>query len=247
MSGLDGLKVKIFADGADMNSILSLYRRPYIAGFTTNPTLMRKAGVGDYEAFCRKLLDVIPDRPISFEVLADDFSEMEAQARKIASWGSNVYVKIPITNTRGESSCPLIERLSGSGLSINATALLTLNQVRNVARVLNPEVAGIVSVFGGRVADAGIDPIPIMAESVAILKDLPRAELLWASPRELFNIVQADQVGCQIITVTDDLMKKLPLLGKDLDAFSLETVEMFYRDAVAAGYVINTSKQEVTS
>lgn len=238
MTGLDGLKVKIFADGADISSILTLYRKPYIAGFTTNPTLMRKAGISDYEVFCRKLLDVIPDRPISFEVLADEFDEMEAQARKIASWGSNVYVKIPVTNTRGESACSLIERLSWSGLAVNATALLTLKQVRNVARVLNPEVAGIISVFAGRIADAGVDPIPIMTESVAALKDCPKVELLWASPRELLNIVQADRIGCQIITVTDDLMKKLPLLGKDLDVFSLETVKMFYHDALAAGYSI---------
>lgn len=240
MIGFNGLRVKIFADGADMNSILSLYKKPYVAGFTTNPTLMRKAGVSDYEIFCRRLLDAISDRPISFEVLADDFNEMEAQARKIASWGSNVYVKIPITNTKGESSCPLIERLSWAGLSINATALLTVKQVESVARVFNPDVAGIVSVFAGRVADTGIDPIPIMAESLKIIQDLPKAELLWASPRELLNIVQADQVGCHIITVTDDLMKKMSLLGKDLNAFSLETVEMFYRDALAAGYVIKT-------
>jgi len=240
MSKINGLRVKIFADGADMDSILELYRRPYIAGFTTNPTLMRKAGVTDYEAFCRKLLETIPDRPISFEVLADDFAGMEAQARKIASWGSNVYVKIPITNTRGESSCPLIERLSGSGLSINATAMMTLNQVRDVSRALHPEVASIVSIFAGRIADAGVDPIPIMAEALGILKALPRAELLWASPRELLNLVQADLVGCHIITVTNDIMKKLLLLGKELDVFSLETVEMFYRDALTAGYVIRT-------
>lgn len=240
MNGLNGMKVRIFADGADMNSILSLYQRPYISGFTTNPTLMRKAGVEDYEVFCRKLLEAIPDRPISFEVLADDFSEMESQARKIASWGSNVYVKIPITNTKRESSCPLIQRLSWAGLSVNATALLTLKQVENVTRVLNPEIESIVSVFAGRIADAGIDPIPIMAEALTTLRELPKAELLWASPRELLNVVQADRIGCHIITVTDDLIKKLPMLGKNLDTFSLETVEMFYRDALAAGYTIKT-------
>jgi transaldolase len=236
---LETLHVKIFADGADMNSILQLYRKPYISGFTTNPTLMRKAGIVDYETFGRELLARIPDRPVSLEVFADDFDEMEEQAHIISSWGRNVYVKIPITNTRGVSSCALIRRLSRAGIAVNATALLTLRQVREVAKAVDPEVPSIVSVFAGRIADTGIDPVPLMKKALAILKDRPRTELLWASPREILNVIQADRIGCHIITITNDVMNKLHLLGKDLDDYSLETVRMFYRDAVAAGYHIS--------
>jgi len=238
----DMLKIKIFADGADMDSILELYKKPYIKGFTTNPTLMRKAGIVDYEGFSRDLLGKISDRPVSLEVFADDFPEMEKQAHIIASWGKNVYVKIPVTNTKGESSCPLITRLSNAGIQLNVTAILTTDQVKNVAGALNLETYAIVSVFAGRVADTGVDPIPVMKKALDILKTRPKVELLWASPREMLNIVQADEIGCHIITVTSDVLKKLFLLGKDLNSYSLETVKMFYNDAKAAGYSIDTKK-----
>lgn len=240
MKILDTLSVKIFADGADIKSILELYRNPYIKGFTTNPTLMRKVGIADYEGFSRKMIEAIPDRPISLEVFADEFPEMEKQAHKIASWGKNVYVKIPVTNTKGESSCPLISRLSNAGVQINVTAMLTLDQVQDVASALNAEAPAIVSIFCGRIADTGIDPVSIMSKALEIIKIRTNAELLWASPREILNIIQAHEIGCHIITVTNDILKKLPLLGKDLKAYSLETVEMFYNDATAAGYSINT-------
>jgi transaldolase len=240
MSRLDTLKIKIFADGADFDSIMKLYADPRIKGFTTNPTLMRKAGISDYEAFGRKLLGAIPDRPISLEVFADDFPTMEKQGRAIASWGKNVNVKIPITNTKGESACPLIAHLSKAGVVLNITAMMTLDQVRDVAAALDPATPAIVSVFAGRIADAGVDPVPLMREALAILKSRPKAELLWASPRELLNVLQADEIGCPIITVTGDLLAKLPLIGKDLTEYSRETVEMFRRDAVAAGFDIRT-------
>lgn len=231
-------RVKIFADGADLDSILKLYADPMIKGFTTNPTLMRKAGITDYEAFGRTVLAKIPDRPISLEVFADDLPTMEAQARVIASWGPNVNVKIPVTNTKGEFTGPIIERLSTDGVALNVTAVFTLEQTRAIVARLHPDTPAIVSIFAGRIADSGIDPVPLMAEAVEILKAKPKAELIWASPRELLNVVQADQVGCHIITVTPDILAKLPNLGKSLDAFSLETVEMFYRDATAAGFSI---------
>jgi len=231
-------RVKIFADGADLDSILKLYADPMVKGFTTNPTLMRKAGVTDYEAFGRTVLAKIPDRPISLEVFADDLPTMEAQARVIASWGKNVNVKIPVTNTKGEFTGPIIERLSADGVILNVTAVFTLAQTRAIVDCLHPDTPAIVSIFAGRIADAGIDPVPLMAEAVDILKAKPKAELIWASPRELLNVVQADQVGCHIITVTPEILAKLPSLGKDLDAFSLETVSMFYRDASAAGFSI---------
>jgi len=238
MARLDELKIKIFADGADLEGILALAKNPLIKGFTTNPTLMRKAGVADYEAFARRLLEAIPDRPVSLEVFADEFSEMARQARVIASWGRNVNVKIPVTNTRGEFSGPLISDLAGAGVVVNVTALTTIEQVASVAACLEPEVPAIVSVFAGRVADTGVDPVPMMEEAVRVLRMVPRAELIWASPRELLNLFQADAVGCHIITVTNDLLAKLPLVGKDLARYSLETVEMFRRDALAAGYTI---------
>ncbi|MGA7160775.1 MAG: transaldolase [Bacteroidota bacterium] len=232
------LRVKLFADGAEKKSMMEMYRNPLIAGFTTNPTLMNKAGVADYEGFAKEVLSTIKKKPISFEVFSDEFAEMEKQAKKIASWGDNVYVKIPITNTRKESSRSLIEKLSREGVKVNVTAMLTARQVQEVLPALAHGPASYVSVFAGRVADAGIDPLPIMKEVVAMLKDHPKIELIWASPREVFNVVQAEEIGCHIITATNDILKKLPTLGKDLTVFSLETVKMFYDDAKAAGYNI---------
>lgn len=232
------LKVQLYADGADLPSITALAADPRIAGFTTNPTLMRKSGVSDYVAFAHQMLAVVGGRPVSFEVFADDFESMAAQARTIASWGDNVYVKIPVTNTKGEFAGPLIAELSAAGIRLNVTAILTLDQVARVAEALALDTPAIVSVFAGRIADAGIDPMDIMRRALEILGSRPKAELLWASPRELYNVVQADEVGCHIITAPPDILKKLSLIGKDLAAYSLETVEMFHRDAVAAGYDI---------
>jgi transaldolase len=228
------LKVKLFADGADMITILELYKNPAIKGFTTNPTLMRKAGIKDYESFAKELVEAIPDRPFSFEVFADEFFDMERQARKIASWGENVYVKIPVTNTRGEKSRGLVYALSHSGIKVNVTALTTLNQVDECSNVLAGGEAAYVSVFAGRIADTGVDPVPIMKVAAAVLPS--NVELIWASPRELLNVFQADAVGCHIITATSDILKKLPLVGKDLNDYSLETVQMFYRDAQESGF-----------
>jgi len=230
--------VKLFADGANVKRMVEMYANPIIAGFTTNPTLMRKAGVSDYEGFAREVLSTVKEKPVSFEVFSDDFGEMEAQALKIASWGENVYVKIPVTNTRQESSVRLIERLSKAGIKLNVTAMLTAGQVSEVLPALARGPASFVSIFAGRIADSGIDPVPIMKEALAMLKSQPKTELIWASPRELYNVVQASQIGCHIITATDDVLKKLPLLGKDLLTFSLDTVKMFYDDAKAAGYRI---------
>ncbi|MEX2615892.1 MAG: transaldolase [Alphaproteobacteria bacterium] len=241
---MDGLTVKIYADGAELDSILKLAANPLIKGFTTNPTLMRKAGITDYSGFARELIAAVPDRPISFEVFADDLPEMASQAREIARWGANVNVKIPITNSKGESCVPIIEELSGEGVQLNITAIFTLDQVRDVANALYADTPAIVSVFAGRVADTGVDPLPIMASAVGILKARPKAELLWASPRELLNIFHADSIGCHIITVTHDVLNKLPIIGKDLDSYSLETVRMFYDDARSAGYMIDTGASE---
>ncbi|MEM0990357.1 MAG: transaldolase [Pseudomonadota bacterium] len=232
------LKIKLFADGADMAGILEMYANPKIQGFTTNPTLMKKAGIADYEGFARELLAKIPDRPVSLEVFADELPEMERQARKIASWGANVNVKIPVTTTAGKSTAPVIQRLSAEGVVLNVTALMTIEQVRMVGDALSEETEAIVSVFAGRVADTGIDPVPHMTEALRILESKPKAELLWASPRELLNVFQADSIGCHIITATNDILKKLALVGKDLDQYSRETVQMFRTDAVAAGYTI---------
>lgn len=236
MPALENLRVKIFADGADRDGMLEMARKPYISGFTTNPTLMRKAGIGDYRAFALGVLDVIRDRPISFEVFSDDFDEMERQAREIASWGENVYVKIPVTNTAGQLTTELVRRLARAGVQLNVTALLTLDQVRAVSAALGDGPPSYISVFAGRIADTGRDPVPLMAEAVAIMRPFPRQELIWASPRELLNIFQADEVGCHVITATSDVLKKLDLVGKDLAAYSLETVRMFRDDAVKAGY-----------
>ena len=238
MIKLADLGVEIFADGADLDGIKAMYAKPWVRGFTTNPTLMRKAGVTDYRRFAEQVLQAVPDRPVSFEVFADDFVEMERQAREIAAWGPNVDVKIPVTNTRRESAGPLIQRLSRAGVQVNVTAVLTLEQVKAIAASLAEDTRAIVSVFAGRIADTGVDPVPVMREALKILQARPRAKLLWASPREVLNVVQASEIGCHIITVTNELLAKLSLLGKDHDVFSLETVEMFHRDAVAAGYTI---------
>ncbi len=237
MLNLNDLKIKIFADGADKAGILELYGQPYIKGLTTNPTLMKKAGISDYEVFARDILETVTTKPISLEVFADDFPEMKRQAIKIASWGPNVYVKIPITNTRSESSVPLIRELTAEGVKMNLTALLTLDQVRAVASVLDPKLPVVVSIFAGRIADTGTDPMPIMQESRQILASMPQAELLWASVREVLNLVQAEQSGCQIVTVTHDILAKAAkMLGMDHAALSLDTVKMFANDAAAAGY-----------
>ena len=234
------LKVKLFADGADIVGMKEMAANPMIKGFTTNPTLMRKAGITDYKAFALDVLKVIPDRPVSFEVFADDFPTMETQALEIASWGKHVNVKIPVTNTKGEFCGPLVERLSKQGVQLNVTAVMTLDQVKRITERLHADTPAIISVFAGRIADTGRDPVPVMAESVRVMKAKPKSELIWASPRELLNIFQADQVGCHIITATNDILKKLSLVGKDLDQYSLETVEMFCKDASAAGFKIAT-------
>ena len=238
MTTVSHLKVKIFADGADFDGMVKMYENPLIKGFTTNPTLMKAAGVSDYVTFARRVLKAIPDRPVSFEVFADEPDEMKRQATEIASWGKNVNVKIPITTTKGELLAPLVGELSASGIAVNVTAVFTLEQVQAIADVLTPEVFAIVSIFAGRIADSGIDPVPLMASAAKMLERHPKADLLWASPREILNILQADQTGCGIITVTNDLLKKLPLVGKDQDEYSLETVQMFYNDATKADYKI---------
>lgn len=234
------LHVRIFADGADLSSILALARNPLIQGFTTNPTLMRKAGIGDYEAFAREVVREVPDRPVSFEVLSDDFDEMEQQASRIASWGGNVYVKIPITNTRGESSAPLIRRLAAQRIKLNITAVMTLPQVDAIVPALRYGPPSYISVFAGRIADTGRDPLPVLEGALTRIRAYPQIELIWASPRELLNIVQAHDLGCHIITVTHDLLNKLPLLGRDLAEYSLDTVKMFIADARAAGFTLDT-------
>ena len=242
MPRVQDLKVKIFADGADLTGILEMYKSPLIKGFTTNPTLMRKAGVTDYEAFARNLLESVTDRPVSFEVFADDFASMISQGRAIASWGKNVNVKVPVMTTGGEFTGPVLQALASEGVVLNVTAIMGTGQVRDVAGALDPAVPAIVSVFAGRIADTGIDPVPHMRECKAILSSQPKAELLWASPRELLNIFQADEIGCEIITCTNDMIGKLNLVGKDLDQYSRETVQMFYRDATASAFSINSTK-----
>ncbi len=237
------LKVKIFADGADLDAIREMSADPLIKGFTTNPTLMRRAEVNDYKDFALEVLQVVADRPVSFEVFADEFEEMARQALEIASWGGNVYVKIPVTNTNGQSSARLVEGLSTDGVQLNITAIFTLDQVREITAALAPDTPAILSIFAGRIADSGRDPVPLMRAAPEIMASKPKAELLWASPRELLNVVQSAEIGWHIITETNDIRKKLPLLGKDLTQFSRETVELFYRDAAAAGYTIKTDRQ----
>lgn len=236
MTAVADLKVKIFADGADVKGMVEMYGKPYIRGFTTNPTLMRKAGISDYRGFAREVLAAIPDRPISFEVFSDDFAEMERQAREIASWGKNVNVKIPVTNTKGQPAYELIRTLARSGIQLNVTAVFTLEQVRDVVAHLDPATPAFVSVFAGRIADTGRDPMPHMAAARELVHLLPRGELIWASPRELLNVFHAEAVGCDIITVTNDVLAKLSNVGKDLAQYSLETVKMFHDDAAKAGF-----------
>jgi len=236
MTRVEDLKVKIFADGAEKAGMLEMYAKPYIKGFTTNPTLMHKVGLTDYRAFARDIVAAIPDRPISFEVFSDDFEEMERQAREIATWGENVYVKIPVTNTHREPAYDLVRRLANDGVKLNITAIMTIDQVRNVVDAVKDGAPSCVSVFAGRIADTGRDPVPIMSECVSILKAAPQSELIWASPRELLNIIQADAIGCHIITVTNDILKKLSLVGKDLGDYSLDTVKMFFDDGRKAGF-----------
>jgi transaldolase len=238
---IDSLKVKIFADGANLEGMIETYKNQrFVKGFTTNPTLMRKAGISDYESFARQVVAAIPDRPISFEVFSDDFSEMERQANRIASWGDNVYVKIPVSNTSGVSAAPLVQRLAKAGVKQNVTALMTLEQVHTIAHALAGGPSAYISVFAGRIADSGRDPLPIMRAALAIMESEPQLELIWASPREALNIVQAHDIGCHIITVTNDLIAKTALFGKDLREFSVDTVKMFRNDALAAGFALNT-------
>ncbi|MGB8114465.1 MAG: transaldolase [Candidatus Sulfotelmatobacter sp.] len=244
MKSVSELKVQVFADGADKATMLALYPQPYIKGFTTNPTLMRKAGVTDYERFAREILEHIPDRPICLEVLADDEEEMERQAHHIASWASNVYVKIPVTNTRREPMYNLIRRLSTEGIRVNATAVLALDQVRHSAQALKGGADSYISIFAGRVADTGRDPIPLMKSALELMAANTNSQLVWASPRELLNIFQADAIGCHIVTVTSDIVKKIPLIGKDLQELSLETVQMFYDDAARSGYKLELAPEE---
>jgi transaldolase len=235
------LNTKIYADGADMDGLLALAAQPHIAGFTTNPTLMRKAGIADYATFAKQVLEQITDRPISFEVFSDDVDGMRTQAREIASWGPNVYVKIPVTNTRREPMTGLVRELSASGVQVNVTALMTLRQVTEVTGALRDGAPSNISVFAGRVADTGRDPVPMMRDALEAMADAPDAELIWASPREVLNIIQAHEIGCHIITVTHDLLAKLHLLGKNLGQYSLETVRMFHDDAAAAGYTLESA------
>ena len=239
MKKIEDLKVKIFSDGADKEDMLDMASKTFIRGLTTNPTLMKKAGIKDYEAFAKDILSTIKEKPISFEVFSDDFDEMEKQAMKITSWADNVYVKIPVTNTKKESSKELIKRLVERKVKLNITAIMTLDQVKTVLSVLDNKVPSIISVFAGRIADTGKDPIPLMKECLTEMKINPKSELLWASPRELLNIIQADQIGCHIITVTKDVIKKLKLVNYDLEDYSLDTVKMFYKDAVDAGFKIS--------
>jgi transaldolase len=236
MTTVENLKVKIFADGADKEGMLEMYAKPFVQGLTTNPTLMKKAGITNYEAFAKDILTVINDKPISFEVFSDDLIEMKRQALKIASWGENVYVKIPITNTQKVPTYSLVNELAKEGVKLNITAIMTLDQVENVVANLQQNVASYVSVFAGRIADTGVDPVPLMKQCVDILKSNAAAELIWASPRELLNIFQADEIGCHVITVTNDILKKLSLVGYDLSEYSLDTVKMFYNDATNAGF-----------
>jgi transaldolase len=236
VSGLSKLNIKVFSDGADLDSIIDAYRKGVVKGFTTNPTLMAKAGITNYMAFALEVLRVVKDLPVSFEVFSDEFDEMREQAMKLKALGGNVYVKIPVTNTKGQSACPLIHDLAAQGIKLNITAILSMRQVREVAAALLPNVPSIVSVFAGRIADTGRDPLPLMKDSLELLRALPAAELLWASPREALNIVQAAEMGCHIITVTPDLLAKCANFGKDLEVYSLDTVKMFYNDAVKSGF-----------
>jgi transaldolase len=243
---LSDLRIKLFADGADLGDILELSANPLISGFTTNPTLMRKAGVTDYESFARRVLEAVPDRPVSLEVFADDFAEIEAQALRISSWGDHVYVKIPVMNPDGEPSNDLLRRLAFAGVKVNVTAVMTVTQVEAVRHALAEGPRSFVSLFAGRIADTGRDPVPMVSDALVLLSETPQLSLVWASPRELLNIFQADAVGCHVITATSDILRKLPFVGKDLSEFSLETVRMFHADAQAAGYTLDPEDSELT-
>jgi transaldolase len=238
-TNLENLKIKIFADGADIESMIEMYNKSYIKGLTTNPTLMNKAGVKNYRAFALDVLSVVKDKPISFEVFSDDFDEMIIQAKEIASWGSNVNVKIPITNSKGQETASVIRNLSNSGVIVNVTAVMTITQVAKIIDSINTETSAFISIFAGRIADTGIDPIFTMVESLKIIRSAPNTELIWASPRELLNIIQAEEIGCHVITASSDILKKLDLIGKDLLQYSLETVKMFKDDAMKSGYSIS--------
>ena len=238
MQQISDLRIKLFADGADKAGMMEMYANPIIKGFTTNPTLMRKAGIKNYETFALDIVKAIPDRPISLEVFSDEFEEMDRQARKITTWGDNIYVKIPVTNTKAEKSLSLIQRLGDVGVKLNLTALMNLEQVAEVAEVLGGGPPAYISVFAGRIADTGRDPVPIMAEAVQLIRKFSNIELIWASPRELLNLFQAEMIGCHIITATNDILRKLHLVGKDLNEYSLDTVKMFYNDAVTAKYLL---------
>lgn len=240
---LNALRTKIFADGADKAGMLDMYANPLISGFTTNPTLMQKAGISDYEAFAKDILAHIPDKPISFEVFSDDMEEMKQQALRIATWGDNVYVKIPVTNTQGHSTAKLVHYLASQGVKQNVTALMTLDQVAEMTEALKDGPAACISVFAGRIADTGVDPLPLMQDCVQLMSVAPQLELIWASPRELLNVFHADAVGCHIITVTNDILKKLSLIGKCLQEYSLETVQMFRNDAVKAGFTLSVDEK----
>jgi transaldolase len=233
---LSDLRIKLFADGADLAGMVEMASKDYIQGLTTNPTLMKKVGITDYVKFARDVLNEVHTKPISFEVFSDEIEEMKAQGEKIAAWGSNVYVKVPITNTRGESMQPVVQYLSANGVKVNVTALMTVDQVKIVLQALNPLVPSCISIFAGRIADTGRNPIPIIIESLQLLKDFPACELIWASPRELLNIFQGDEIGCHVITATSDILNKLTLVGKDLESYSLDTVKMFRRDALESGF-----------
>jgi len=235
---LQDLKVKIFADGADLDTMFAMYEKPYIKGLTTNPTLMRKAGIKNYKAFAKDVLEVVKHKPISFEVFSDDFDKMISQAQEIASWGSNVNVKIPITNTHGKETLMVIKYLSDRGVTLNVTAIMTVAQVQTVVNTINPTANAFISIFAGRIADTGRDPIPIMRDSLNLMQAIPNLALIWASPRELLNVVQADGIGCHVITATTEILNKLDLIGKDLSQYSLETVKMFKQDAESSGYGI---------
>jgi transaldolase len=235
---LETLKIKLFADGADIQGMIEMASKPYISGLTTNPTLMRKAGINDYTDFAKKVLSMITAKPISFEVFSDDLDEMKTQGEKIASWAENVYVKIPVTNSLGQSTCTVVEHLCDKGIKVNVTAVMLENQVTEIVKVLNPSVPSYVSLFAGRIADTGRDPVPIVRNCVEIISQNSNSELIWASPRELLNIFQANDVGCQIITATTDLLNKLNLVGRNLKEYSLDTVNMFYEDAKKSGYTL---------
>jgi transaldolase len=235
-SKVNSLRVKLFADGADVPGMVEMAAKPYISGLTTNPTLMKKAGVDNYSGFAKQVLREITQKPISFEVFSDDFAEMKKQGLAISSWADNVYVKVPITNTKGESSTGVVEFLSNNGVKVNVTAVMTVNQVKDIMASLNPGIASYISIFAGRIADTGLDPVPIVGECLDLLNSHSNVELIWASPRELLNVFQADTIGCHIITATNDILKKLEIVGKDLNEYSLDTVKMFYADALAAGY-----------